>query len=262
MIHVADLGFSYSNRKPLFNAYNWKAGEGETWSIIGPSGCGKTTLLYLLAGLLHPTEGDIRIAGHRISRPRPKTGLVLQDHGLLPWATIGNNVLLGFKIRQLYGHDARHTPDDAQLDTQTIEETVTYWLDRLGLSRLKDAYPSTASIGQRQRAAIARTLALNPDLLLLDEPFSSLDAPTRADLQDLLIQLHGEASGKRMTRVLVTHDINEAVYMGSRILVLGKRVNRSPVVVENPGAGRESYRQMPQCSRQCEALLALLGQNS
>jgi ABC-type nitrate/sulfonate/bicarbonate transport system ATPase subunit len=259
MIETINLTFSYPGHPPIFRGFDWQVSKGEVWSIIGPSGCGKTTLLYLLAGLQYPSKGDIRIGGEPILRPRPKTGLVLQDHGLLPWATVRENVCLGFRIRTFYGRDARHTPLDSPLDESTVSRIVNYWLDRLGIDALQEQYPTTLSLGQRQRAAIARTLALDPDLLLLDEPFSSLDAPTRDDLQNLMLRLPEEHKASNVTRILVTHDIDEAVYMGEKILVLKADVNQSPTVVENPKAGNPGYRQLPEFKTRCETLVALLG---
>jgi len=171
----------------------------------------------LLAGLLHPQAGEVVIDGECIVRPRPRTGLILQEYGLLPWATAQDNVMLGLRIRRFYGPDGRHAPQDERLEDHAAR--VDYWLERLGIAPLADAYPAQLSGGERQRTAIARTLALNPDLLLMDEPFSSLDAITREALQDLTCELCQEQG---LTLVLVTHSIEEAVRMGNRILLPGK----------------------------------------
>ena len=216
-IAVDKLTFGYGGKPPIFDRFDWRVEPGEAWAVIGPSGCGKTTLLYLLAGLTRPSGGAVSIDGLPMERPRPKTGLVLQDHGLLPWATVTENARLGLTIRKFYGPDDRHAPADETVDDETAGRQAGYWLQRLGIDAVQDHFPSQLSRGQRQRAAIARTLVLEPDLLLLDEPFSALDAPTREDLQRLMIQLQKET---HMTRVMVTHDIEEAVVMGEKILAL------------------------------------------
>lgn len=218
MIALSGIAFSYGGQAPVLRDIDWQVAAGESWAVIGPSGCGKTTLLYLLAGLHAPDAGVIRIAGRPLERPRPSTGLVLQDHGLMPWATVRANARLGLRIRRFYGPDGRHAPSGTALDPPTAEALLDHWIRRLGLTELQDKYPAQLSRGQRQRTAICRTLALEPDLLLLDEPFSALDAPTREDLERLVATLRRE---RRLTVVLVTHDIQVAVAMGERILVLG-----------------------------------------
>ena len=112
MIQLASLTFGYSHAFPLFQNFNWQIERGETWAILGSSGCGKTTLLYLLAGLRAPSAGTIEIEGETLTRPRPRTGLILQDFGLLPWATVHDNAELGLRVRGFYGHDGKHAPKD------------------------------------------------------------------------------------------------------------------------------------------------------
>ncbi|MCS7352002.1 MAG: ABC transporter ATP-binding protein [Anaerolineae bacterium] len=237
MIEVERIWFGYGGQW-LFRDFSWSVARGEAWAIIGPSGCGKTTLLYLLAGLRQPQRGAIRIDGQPLQRPRPRTGLILQDYGLLPWATVWENVALGLRIRRFYGPDGRHAPVDAPV--ADIAGPVNAWLERLGLAAVRDRYPGQISGGQRQRTAIARALVLKPDLLLMDEPFASLDAPTREDLQELTWRLK---EAEALTLILVTHNIEEAVFMGQRILILGAPPHTRPEVVENPGAGDPSFRQ-------------------
>jgi len=234
MIRIAGLTFGYPRAMPLFQDFDWQVERGETWAILGPSGCGKTTLLYLLAGLRFPTSGSIEIEGERLTRPRPRTGLILQDYGLLPWATVRQNAALGLRIRDFYGPDDKHAPKDFLL-----EDHSAYWLERLGLTEVADRFPAQISGGQRQRTAIARTLALQPDLLLMDEPFSSLDAVTREDLQALTLSLCAE---QKLTLILVTHAIEEAVALGRRILLFGDVPHRAARIFENPWAGQANYR--------------------
>jgi NitT/TauT family transport system ATP-binding protein len=256
MIDVRNLTFAYSGHPSIFDGFSLKVGRGESWAIIGPSGCGKTTLLYLLAGLLRPTAGTIVIAGNPITRPRPRTGLVLQDHGLLPWATVRENAKLGFRIREFYGPDGKHAPRDTRTTRAAPEQQVDYWLKRLGIDSLGDKYPSQLSRGQRQRTAIARTLALEPDLLLMDEPFSALDAAIREDLQNVMTEFHRESD---ITSVLVTHDIEEAVFVGERILVLSGRFEHHPRVIQNEIAARVPSRDEATFRDLCDELRGLVG---
>ena len=234
MIRLHSLTFGYPHTLPLFQDFDWQVARGETWAILGPSGCGKTTLLYLLAGLRAPNAGEIQIDGETLTRPRPRTGLILQDYGLLPWATVRQNAELGLRVRNFYGPDGTHAPRD-----YSPARDVMPWLERLGLAEFADRFPAQISGGQRQRAAIVRTLALSPDLLLMDEPFASLDAVTREDLQNLTLSLCAE---QQLTLVIVTHAIEEAVALGEKILLLETAPNQNARVFENSQAGQSNYR--------------------
>ena len=234
MIDLKSVAFAYPHTSPLFNNFSLTISRGETWAILGPSGCGKTTLLYLLAGLRLPVSGQISIEGKALTRPRPRSGLILQDYGLLPWSTVRENVELGLRVRKFYGEDGKHTPVDFQPGNH-----APYWLKRLGIDDVANKFPSQISGGQRQRTAIARTLALEPDLLIMDEPFSSLDAITRGDLQHLTLSLCAE---QNLTLVIVTHSIEEAAGLGRKILLLGQAPNQSGRIFENPNAGQSEYR--------------------
>jgi ABC-type nitrate/sulfonate/bicarbonate transport system ATPase subunit len=255
-IDVRDLEFAYPKQTPLFSGFSWRVEAHESWAVIGPSGCGKSTLLYLLAGLRQPSSGEIWIGGQKLLRPRPRTGLILQDYGLLPWATVAENAGLGLRVRRFYGPDGRHAPTGARVQRQEIAQRVNYWLTRLGIDGLSDQYPSQISGGQRQRTAIARTLTMRPDLLLMDEPFSSLDALTREDLERLTLELRAETD---VTTVIVTHNIEEAVYMGQHLLVLRQPPQSKPLIVENPGAGQLDYREHPDFQARCSKVRDLLG---
>lgn len=234
MIQLDSLTYAYTDELAVFKEFTWEVSRGEAWAVLGPSGCGKTTLLYLLAGLRFPTSGRLLIDGKSLTRPRPHTGLILQDYGLLPWATVRQNAALGLRVRAFYGPDGKHAPEDF-----SPAEDVDPWLERLGLAPLKDKYPAQISGGQRQRCAIARTLALKPDLLLMDEPFSSLDAPTREGMQDLTLELWVE---QRLTLVIVTHTIEEAAILGQKILLLSQPPNSRTTVIDNPIASQPGFR--------------------
>jgi NitT/TauT family transport system ATP-binding protein len=248
VINVSSLTFAYPGQPPIFRKFSWSVQRGETWAILGPSGCGKTSLLYLLAGLLEPTGGTIEIDGVPLTRPRPHTGLILQDYGLLPWATIGQNAELGVRVRDFYGPDGTHAPRQ-----QAAGPGITHWLERLGIAGLAGKYPGQISGGQRQRAAIARTLALQPDLLLMDEPFSSLDAVTREDLQGLTLDLCAEQG---LTMLMVTHSIEEAAIMGRKILFLQQPPTSQARIYDNPGAGTAAYREQAAYFSLCRRLRA------
>jgi len=256
MIAVENIGFAYGTHETVFDDFSFSVKRGEILAVIGPSGGGKSTLLYLLAGLRLPRSGRVCINGEPLDRPRPKNGLVLQDHGLLPWSTVRDNVALGLKIRRFYGPDGRHSPDDFSVDPALADQKIDYWLTRLDIADLADKYPAQISRGQRQRTAIARTMTLDPDVLLMDEPFSALDAPTSESLQGLVGSLARESG---LTTVIVTHYIAEAVRMGQRILVVRKGVNRHPHIVTNDGCGDVSWQDPAAFNRQCESVRALLG---
>jgi ABC-type nitrate/sulfonate/bicarbonate transport system ATPase subunit len=250
MIQFDRVTFAYTPGKPVFDQFSWSAERGETWAVIGPSGCGKSTLLMLLSSLRSPSAGTVCIDGQPLSRPRPQTGLIIQDYGLLPWATVRQNVSLGLDVRRFYGPDGKHAPRQA-----LPAETVDYWLERLGLLSASEQYPAQLSGGQRQRTAIARTLLLQPDLLLMDEPFSSLDAPTREGLQAFVLELWAE---QKLTLLLVTHSIEEAALMGRQILVLGSPPTREALVLDNPAAADPGYRETSAYAAVCRELRARL----
>lgn len=240
MITLDQISFGYTKEKPVFADFSWQVQPGETWAVLGMSGCGKTTLLYLLAGLQHPSLGTIAIQGQPLTRPRPQTGLILQDYGLLPWATVRENAMLGLRLRDFYGPDGTHAPKDRlAVDASVIDG----WLERIQIDGVQDRYPSQISGGQRQRTAIARTLSMSPDLLLMDEPFSSLDAVISQDLQDLTLQLCREQG---ITLVVITHSIEEAAILGRKILLLGRSPQTLCTIVDNPHHGQPDYRYSPE----------------
>lgn len=180
--------------------------KGEFIAIIGPSGCGKTTILSLIAGLIRPTRGKIILNGEEITKPTKSIGYMLQRDELFPWRTILKNTYLPLEIKKIL--------------TEENKARVLNLLKKYGLGDFLKSYPSEISGGMRQRVALIRTLAGNPDLLLLDEPFSALDYQTRLAVCD---DVYNIINQERKTAILVTHDISEAISMADRIIVLTKR---------------------------------------
>ena len=223
MIEVRDLDFAYQKEKVLQNI-NLQVKKGESLAVIGPSGCGKTTLLYLLAGLEKSDRGAVKINSQILDGIRDRSGVILQDYGLFPWKTVYNNLALGLKVR---GAAA-----------ETIKTKVHSALERLKIFELKDKYPAELSGGQKQRVAVGRSLVLKPDLLLMDEPFSALDALTREEMQNLILEIQ---SRENFTFVLVTHDIAEAAFLGQKIAVIKK--GEIVEILENPHFGEKDLRQ-------------------
>ncbi|GMA89715.1 ABC transporter ATP-binding protein [Homoserinibacter gongjuensis] len=181
--------------------------RGELVCIVGPSGCGKTTLLKCIAGLLAPTSGVIELDGQPVTSPPPNMALVFQEYGrsLYPWLTVRGNVELPLKHKKLSKQERAQLVDDALL--------------AVGLDHAGNSYPWQLSGGMQQRVAIARAVAYQPEVLIMDEPFAAVDAQTRADLEDLVRQLHRD---RGMSLLFVTHDIDESVYLGERVIVLSK----------------------------------------
>ena len=198
-------------------------------------------MLLVAAGLLGPTVGTVSVDGHPVAGVRRQTALILQDFGLFPWKTVFHNAALGLEIR---GHGR------AELRSRVVDA-----LAQVGLDDFERAYPGELSGGMKQRLAIARALALDADLLLMDEPLSALDALTREDLQDVLLALWRQ---RRHTAMLVTHSIEEAVYLGRRVVVLSPRPGRVAAIVDNPGMGEAGYRESPQFHEKAVELRRLL----
>jgi NitT/TauT family transport system ATP-binding protein len=225
------------------DALTLEVADGEPVAIIGPSGCGKSTLLLLAAGLLSPTAGAVNVSGAPVAGPRRETALILQDFGLLPWKTVAANAALGLTIRGV-----------SPAETHSRAAAA---LEQVGLAEFARAYPGELSGGMRQRVALARAVALDTDLLLMDEPLSALDALKREDLQDVLLELWRT---RRHTQVLVTHSIEEAVFLGRRVVVISPRPGSVWAVVDNPAMGSAGYRSSEEFFRVVTKLRAALAE--
>jgi NitT/TauT family transport system ATP-binding protein len=185
---------------------NLDIARGEFVCLLGPSGCGKSTLLNMIAGFIAPTSGSIAVDGNLITKPGPDRGMVFQEYALFPWMTVEQNIAFGLSIRGM--------------PRAQIAARVKSLLNLLQLSEFRDRFPKDLSGGMRQRVAIARVLALDSPILLMDEPFGALDALTRRTLQDELLRLWNEL---RKTVVFVTHSIEEAIYLADRVIVMTYR---------------------------------------
>lgn len=213
----------------VFSGLSLNVKPSETAAIIGPSGCGKTTLLSIAAGLKAPEQGSVMLDDMEVASGDPRIGLILQNYGLFPWLSVNENVALGLKI--------------AGVPKAQRKEMVERHLLSVGLSDYGHKYPKELSGGERQRVAIARTLIREPALLLMDEPFSALDAITRENLQELLISL---LESRNIITVLVTHSIEEAVFVGTSVYIMSRMIPQAlEKVLEKPAIRDRFYRENP-----------------
>ena len=218
MIDLQHLSYGYSVDKKCMQVLHditMHVEKGEICSVIGPSGCGKSTLLKIIAGLLHDYEGTAMIDGVPVDPKQQRVGFMPQNYGLLPWKTVRENVELGGRIR----HE------------RVRENETASMMQRLGIDTFGERYPKELSGGQQQRVGLARAFLLRPDVLLMDEPFSALDAITREEMQEVFLSLWHE---QHVTTVLVTHYVEEALYLGQRIVILADAPGRIAEVLDNP----------------------------
>lgn len=227
-IEIDHLTVDYTEKKNRFTALkdvSFSVADGEFVSVIGASGCGKSTLLSVLEGIYPPASGGIRIDGKEIHGTGAERGVVFQHYSLFPWMTARKNVAFG--VKQTH-HDL---PRGERLK---IADT---FLERVGLGEFKNKYPGQLSGGMQQRAAIARAFAMDTEILLMDEPFSAIDAKNRVVLQELLLELwEGDGTAPRKTVVFVTHDIDEAILLSDRIVVLTSHPGTVNEIVQVPFA--------------------------
>ena len=238
MINVSSVSLFFKQEDSVNHVLrdiSFRLKSDSSYAIIGPSGCGKTSLLFLLAGLRQPDSGTITVAGS------PRCGTILQNFGLFPWKTVSQNIGLGLVLKKK--------------NKDFIDNRTTKLLGEMGLSGFGDYYPVQLSGGMQQRVALARALAIDPEILFMDEPLSSLDALTRERLQNLILKIR---QTKKITTVVVTHSIEEAVFLGQQIIVLSKRPARLLEIVDNPEAGDILYRRRKIFFERCTQLRRML----
>ncbi len=218
-ISITNLSKTFEGNKLSVSALqdiNLSLSRGEFVCLLGPSGCGKSTLLNAIAGFIQPSSGEIIVNGQPVREPGPERGVVFQEYAIFPWMTVARNIAFGMEIKGI--------------STVEIRERVDVLLDKLGLREFRDRFPKDLSGGMRQRVAIARLLAIDSPVMLMDEPFGALDALTRRTLQDELLRIWSE-SGK--TILFVTHSIEESLYLANRIVVMTYRpgtIKRNQIV--------------------------------
>ena len=216
-VRVIDLVKDFGPDVHAIGGLSFDIPRGELTSIIGPSGCGKTTTLKIIAGLVQPTAGHVEVDGRTVTGPGPDRALVFQDFALMPWATVLRNAAFGLELRGVPRAER--------------EATAREYVAKVGLSGFEDSYPHQLSGGMRQRVGLARALAVDADILLMDEPFASVDEQIRRKFQEDLLQL---LSGENKTVVFVTHSIEEAVYVSDSIVLLTRGPSKVSKVVR-PG---------------------------
>lgn len=198
---------------------SFQVDDAEFVALVGPSGCGKTTMLNMIAGFIEPSGGTVTIDGRPVAGPGPERGMMFQDYGVFPWLTVEDNIAFGLRLK------ANRVP------TAKRREIVSHYLELMGLEDFRRAYPKMLSGGMRQRLALARAYAVNPEFLLMDEPFGALDAQTRTAMHGLLLEVLQKHA---KTVMLITHSVDEAHYLASRILVISARPSRIRRIVEVP----------------------------
>jgi len=194
---------------------SFEARGGEFVSVVGPSGCGKSTLLYLVAGFLEASGGSITVDGNPVHGPGTDRGVVFQDYALFPWRTVRGNVLYGL--------------EENGIDEEEREATAQRFIEMMDLDGFEDRYPKELSGGMKQRVALARTLAYDPKILLMDEPFGALDQPLREALQDHLLRIWDDLE---KTVLFITHDVEEAVYLSERVLIMTRHPGTKKAVLD------------------------------
>jgi NitT/TauT family transport system ATP-binding protein len=219
-IEAKDLAIAYQTargQKPLvaLEGLSVTVHDGEFLVIVGPSGCGKSTFLNVIAGLFEPSEGELLVGGRPVEGPGPDRAMVFQDYALLPWRSVRKNVQFGLELQ-------------GRLDSEA-NDRIQYFIELVGLKGFEDSYPRELSGGMRQRVGLARALATEPKILLMDEPFAAIDAITREVMQDELLKIVAKTG---QTSVFITHSVDEAITLADRIVVLSDRPGRVRGILE------------------------------
>jgi NitT/TauT family transport system ATP-binding protein len=232
---------------PVLDVGSFAAREGEFITIIGPSGCGKSTFLHIMGGFIPADAGTIRVYGNAVNGPGPDRGMMFQEFALFPWKTVAGNVAWGLEAQGF--------------EKGKIDQTVAEYLEIMNLAEFRNHYPAEISGGMKQRTALARVLAFDPKVLLMDEPFGALDAQTRETMQEEVTRIWERT---RKTIVFVTHDIEEAVYLGDRVVVLSARPGRirEEVRIDLPRPRGLEIKKSAQCHEYRNLIWDLIRQES
>lgn len=236
MIQINELSVFYRSKNKQTNALgpiSFNANSDDICAIIGPSGCGKSTLLNVLSGIIKNYEGEVLLNKEGLNPHIHKIGFIPQNFGLLPWKTVEENCLLPFKIRK------------NKVTNDTINK-MDLMMKKLNIIDLKKRYPNELSGGQRQRVSIVRSFLMEPDLLLMDEAFSALDAIIKEEAQELFLSLWND---NKINTFFVTHSIDEALYMGKKIIIMSNTPGKIIEVIENPMFNNKNYREHEEFSR-------------
>lgn len=246
MLQLQDIVLQYKHpeggTQMVLDHINLHIAQGERWAVIGPSGCGKSSMLHLMAGLQSATSGTVQYQNTALAKPHEEISVILQEYGLFPWKTVEQNIGLPLVLQN-------------QPKTK-IQSRVDEWLTRLQLKEHAKKYPSELSGGQRQRVAIARALIAQPKVLLMDEPFSALDALTRETMQNIVLEL---CEAQNLTLVLVTHNIEEAIFLGQKIAVFSDNSGKIAHIADNSHSGEISYRGTEEFYQHCSLLRGWIG---
>jgi NitT/TauT family transport system ATP-binding protein len=214
ILQTEDIGVEYDNGTVALDGVSLDVPTGQLTALLGPSGCGKTTLLKVIAGLVTPNRGGVKVRGTKIDGPGPDRALVFQDFALMPWATVLDNVAFGLRARGV-SRKERH-------------DTARRYITEVGLTGFEDKYPHELSGGMRQRTGLARALCVQSDILMMDEPFSAVDEQMRRKLQEDLLEL---LKVEKKTVIFVTHSIEEAVYLADQVVILTGRPGKIANIV-------------------------------